>query len=82
MRKEENNNSFVSLSLLLVAIMSITAIWFFNYEFPSGSEATLLSFIKIFFRELIILSVIVVILIAVLIEKARAFLKPKENNNA
>ena len=79
---KNKDSSFMSLSVLLIVIMTITALWFFNYEFPNGEEATLLSFIGIFFRELVILLIIVVVLAILITERIRAFLKLRKNKNA
>ena len=80
--KNDKSTSFIPLSLLLIAVITLSALFFFNYQFPNGEEATLLGFIGIFFRELVILLIILVVLAIVIIERVRTFLKLKENNNA
>jgi len=73
--------SFVTVSILLLALLGLTSAIFFNYDFPSGKEATLLSFIKIFSRELLILFVLAVFLFILLINKMK-IIKTSRSNNA
>jgi len=76
------NWSLIQLTISLIILMGLVATWFFNYDFPSGKEATLTSFIIIFLRELIILGIFISILIFLLIEKLRAYFKLRKNTNA
>lgn len=74
--------SFITLSIVLVILMSLTTLWFFNYDFPGEKQATLTGLIKIFFRELLVVVGMVFFLVYLLIEKLKIIIVSRKNKNA
>ncbi len=62
-----NKQSLFWLCLLLITITSIIVLWYFNYPYHN-KNASLLSFIKIFFRELIILIIVAIVSMVYLVK--------------
>ena len=75
------NSSLIWLSLSLVALIAFSAIFYFNYPYPN-SNASFFGFVKLFFREILILLVFIGIIMLMLITKIREIIKIKREKNA
>ena len=67
---EPTDRSFLVWLVVSIVMMVLVAITFFTYPFP-GKEATLLDFIKIWLREVLVLGLIVVGLVIWLYNKVK-----------
>jgi len=71
-----NGKAFISFFIGFLIWMIVIAGWFFNYSFPSG-EGTLIDFVAIFLRELLILGIGIILAAYIAIKKIKRDNKTK-----
>lgn len=71
------DKAFIGLVIGFLIWMVVVTTWFFNYSFP-GDDGTLINFVAIFFRELLILGIGTIISSYIAIKKIIGPNKPKK----
>ena len=71
------DKTFIGLVIGFLIGMVVVTTWFFNYSFP-GDDGTLINFVVIFFRELLILGIGTIISSYIAIKKIIGPNKPKK----